>query len=82
MPPIVKVTWLDATYNAEESEELENNIKQGGAILVSVGFLHEDNKKCICLAGELNEDGTTSRDFTVIPKGMIIKKEIIHGNKN
>ena len=88
---IVKVTWLDAfssisdkEYIPEEIDELLKEFEDNKFIIENIGFLVGETKTYIIIFNQHQTD-TNSRssfkDYTVIIKKNIIKKEILQGKK-
>jgi len=69
--PLVGVRWQDANSDLDIIHE--------PWIIISYGFVVQDDKKGISLANEDMLDGTY-RGFTFIPKGMILEKWIVAQN--
>ena len=70
-PPIVLVTWEDATAPDATPWVDNKDHKYVPKIFTSVGFLLHDSKEGIIITGSWAEDQVGSRDQ--IPRGMIRK---------
>lgn len=79
-PTLVKVTWLDA-WGAEQPHTLSEIQEFRPQKRESVGFLLEDNKKCVKIAMSYVPSDSKATAFEedvydnigVIPKGMVLQ---------
>ncbi len=80
---LVYIEWCDAITNTEgwhNLEDAKNWANEEEWIVKQAGFLIEENKKFILLAGQYSPQKETESLFsnlTKIPKTWILKREII-----
>lgn len=70
MPPLLKVTWIDAYAEAEWAWEIPEPEPQ---VCVTVGFLLSETDQYLLLAATIG--GTHSNARFGIPKGCITERE-------
>jgi len=79
-PPLVKVTWLDA-WGADQTHTLAEIQEFKPQPIESVGFLLEENDKCVKIAMSYTPsdskatayDEDTYKEIGVIPKGCVLQ---------
>lgn len=74
-PPLVIVTWHDA--NATATEVYTKAKHHAPAVLLTVGWLVENDERGVSLCCERNQDDAEPwyRGHTFIPKGMVVSVE-------
>jgi hypothetical protein len=73
---ITVIEWEDTTKLTNDSNfDLNKDPDSRMTIIKTVGFQYQETKKTILLAQELWTNEKTPRDWIVIPKAQIIKKE-------
>ena len=74
LPPMVRVTWQDASHNSDAEVTADHDEEEMGVIMVTVGHLISDTEQGIRIGVDFYMDGSERfRGVTDIPRAYVLK---------